>query len=271
MKTCKQCRTEKPGKDFYSHSGARDGLRGECKECTSARRGYTPRSQKPPKKVCKIDGCERLEEGVRHGICKSHMQRIRNGGWDSLYCLFCGSVRPLRGRCGCLVCRAAGCWSPVHQRGLCKAHYMRLYRSGAKFDEVPRCDCGQNARSRNSKYCIECRVKKTKEIALAKENRRRTQVTPAPRKDYSMTELTALDSVCYLCRGGFNNDASVDHILPLSRGGVDRFVNVALAHKRCNSKKNAKFIWELGSVFPNAKVPIGRECRRSFSSTVSGP
>jgi 5-methylcytosine-specific restriction endonuclease McrA len=34
-------------------------------------------------------------------------------------------------------------------------------------------------------------------------------------------------------------DASMDHLVPLSKGGDHSWANVALAHRSCNSKRGA--------------------------------
>lgn len=66
----------------------------------------------------------------------------------------------------------------------------------------------------------------------------------------SLTELFKRDrGTCQLCgtavfrmkKGVFNrNDATVDHIVPLSRGGLHKWGNVQLTCRGCNVKKNAK-------------------------------
>lgn len=42
--------------------------------------------------------------------------------------------------------------------------------------------------------------------------------------------------VCRLCGGSIDHmrDVTVDHIVPVSRGGTDRLDNLQLAHERCN-------------------------------------
>lgn len=45
---------------------------------------------------------------------------------------------------------------------------------------------------------------------------------------------------CHICKGKVAVDeASVDHLIPLSKGGDHSWENVALAHKRCNSRRGA--------------------------------
>jgi len=46
---------------------------------------------------------------------------------------------------------------------------------------------------------------------------------------------------CYLClkKIQFGRD-SIDHKMPLSRGGTNEYKNLAVAHRKCNSRKGAK-------------------------------
>ncbi|MCL5029153.1 MAG: DUF262 domain-containing protein, partial [Bacteroidetes bacterium] len=50
--------------------------------------------------------------------------------------------------------------------------------------------------------------------------------------------------ICPLCNGSIfiNDDIEVDHILPLGKGGRDRFLNLQVTHKDCNRKKGTKII-----------------------------
>jgi 5-methylcytosine-specific restriction endonuclease McrA len=52
--------------------------------------------------------------------------------------------------------------------------------------------------------------------------------------------------ICQLCLGPVNPAsthpkwrASLDHILPMSRGGTHTYANLQLAHVSCNSRKHA--------------------------------
>lgn len=45
---------------------------------------------------------------------------------------------------------------------------------------------------------------------------------------------------CAICRGKVTRaDWSLDHVVPLSKGGPHTYANVVLAHRRCNSKRGA--------------------------------
>lgn len=107
----------------------------------------------------------------------------------------------------------------------------------------------------NRKYCSkDCRLKANNS---AKEVRRRAKVNAVLiDKDISVSGLYKRDKgVCYLCggrcdlndyqirRGTFiagDSYPSIDHVVPLAKGGVHAWDNVKLAHRRCNYLKRDK-------------------------------
>jgi 5-methylcytosine-specific restriction endonuclease McrA len=57
--------------------------------------------------------------------------------------------------------------------------------------------------------------------------------------------------ICHLCLGHVEPaDISIDHIIPLARGGPHRYENLAVSHWDCNHRKNARFI-------PSRRYPNG--------------
>ena len=45
---------------------------------------------------------------------------------------------------------------------------------------------------------------------------------------------------CALCRGKvIRENWSLDHVVPLSKGGAHTYANVVLAHRSCNSRRGA--------------------------------
>lgn len=106
-----------------------------------------------------------------------------------------------------------------------------------------------------NKYCCstECGNKRNNHI---KEVRRREAIKDAMvDKDITLYELYRRDSgVCYICGGECdwndkqerngtiitgNSYPSIDHVIPLAKGGLHSWDNVRLAHRQCNSKKAA--------------------------------
>jgi len=50
---------------------------------------------------------------------------------------------------------------------------------------------------------------------------------------------------CYLCfKPIIDNDDSLEHLIPVSRGGGNEYDNLAVAHRGCNSKKHTKTLDE---------------------------
>lgn len=71
-----------------------------------------------------------------------------------------------------------------------------------------------------------------------------------------------LSRVCWLCGHWIPEDVplnhpleyTVDHIDPRSRGGPPTMENTRPAHRRCNSRKGAKTIAELGQTMPTSRA-----------------
>lgn len=85
------------------------------------------------------------------------------------------------------------------------------------------------------------------------EQRRTIAATKRARRRGARTEKVSPDVVykrdgyiCGLCGEPVaKSDASLDHIIPISRGGEHSYRNVQTAHRRCNSKKGAKIGGEI--------------------------
>lgn len=53
-------------------------------------------------------------------------------------------------------------------------------------------------------------------------------------------------SICYLCNATVDDDEiELDHVVPLSRGGVHTADNLRVTHRRCNRAKCAKLLSEM--------------------------
>ena len=115
-------------------------------------------------------------------------------------------------------CSEVGCDSPVIAKGLCGSHYSTVWRS-ENLD-----------RSRDNRRARKARVRDAfVEPVLA-------------------SEVFERDGwICGLCSAPIPRDAvwpdllspSVDHIVPLSRGGEHSMANVQASHLSCNSRKQA--------------------------------
>ena len=52
--------------------------------------------------------------------------------------------------------------------------------------------------------------------------------------------ITKFGAVCQICKNPFKSmkDITFDHIIPVSKGGLDELDNYQLAHSNCNQTKN---------------------------------
>lgn len=111
------------------------------------------------------------------------------------------------------------------------------------------CECGE-AISIHSKRCKEC----NKRIYNATHEHKRRMLTKQQLvdKDISLKKLSERDgNVCWTCGQKVNWEdkkevkgivicgedyPSIDHIIPLSKGGEHSWQNIKLCHRRCNTK-----------------------------------
>lgn len=152
--------------------------------------------------------------------------------------------------------------------GVCrKGYYKQMRRFGVPYESpLPVCACGKLASrdpyslsSRNvgkHSVCLECRKQVLRLRDLGRGNSktvlRRQRVREGEK--ISVKSLVARDGfacqICFLSMkwvGALSGDTrSIDHIVPISKGGQHTHDNVRLVHLRCNCKKGSKMISELG-------------------------
>lgn len=146
------------------------------------------------------------------------------------------------------LCAMPECGKPYLARGYCRYHYDIT------------CAERRSAQSKAWKHANADRVRARNLIRynsdpayreLVKDRaRRRRQVAPTGRKARRL-RIAARDSwLCALCGRPVDPElrwpdplsASLDHVVPVSRGGSDEDDNVQLAHQRCNNRKYNKLL-----------------------------
>jgi hypothetical protein len=88
-----------------------------------------------------------------------------------------------------------------------------------------------------TKYCSKrCAVRFNKRV------RKHRLRTTGPHEVFSLLEIADRDGWrCHLCREMVpKEEATLDHLVPVVAGGLHLRVNVAIAHHRCNSRRNAR-------------------------------
>jgi 5-methylcytosine-specific restriction endonuclease McrA len=99
----------------------------------------------------------------------------------------------------------------------------------------------------------------------------------ADMKRFFKVSLWDRSHTCKGCRKEIASfeDASLDHIIPRSKGGRTRLVNLQLMHRGCNSKKSSQITTRLSrSKFMKALQPAdslrGQKTRREMGMSVNG-
>lgn len=111
---------------------------------------------------------------------------------------------------------------------------------------------------------------------VSEQNRRRSAIRRAAHK-VSLSPLTVaqktaqfalFDNTCAYC--GIADRLSVDHILPLSHGGLDELKNVVPACPTCNSSKSARPVEEWYRQQPFFSEARWRKIQRHCPAAVAG-
>ena len=158
-------------------------------------------------------------------------------------------------------------WSRLKSRTT--KYWKKNTRTGRKRGEFIACPSAA-AYQRHRKAGEDCAACRAAFAAYMRKNRRRPSVVRASRNGrrvrrarlksvridrYSREAVWERDSgLCHLCNlptpppNGYDQPApkmqpesfTVDHVIPISKGGADAFDNVRTAHFICNTRKSAK-------------------------------
>ncbi len=213
---------------------------------------------------CKVEGCGlELVPPYGRGMCSLHYKRFMKHG-DVHY------ERPLI--VGVAECSIDGCAVVIRAKGLCATHYSRLRRQGDPLHRMrgevvngkricagceidkPLSEWGE--RKAPGGYCFDCAAAKRRDRWAAGlvdvEKNWQWQATRRARKREqfveSFTRLEIYDRdgwMCGICgedipRGAARPSplsASVDHIIPISKGGAHSRANAQASHFRCDLQK----------------------------------
>lgn len=135
-------------------------------------------------------------------------------------------------------------WGSIRRR-YCSTKCHRAFRQEPTYDGT--CFvCGKLfSRRMGAKFCSKaCNSNHYGRI-------RRIRMTTSVATPVSFAEIFNRDlGICWICKkrvdrskkAPHSKSPSLDHVIPLSKGGVEHYDNVALAHFGCNSAKNAKVL-----------------------------
>lgn len=181
---------------------------------------------------CTALGCEmRAKSG---GYCPRHKQRFDKYG--SPYITASGGRRS--GQSFVRVCRVMNCAKWAHTRGYCAMHEQRLrYRGSLEKPDrtVIQCFWPGCSETQTAQYCRKHRKHKSTQA-------RRARKKSAPTICYTPEQLADKfrywGNKCWMCGSEYE---SIDHVIPLSKGGYDCLANLRPACRSCNSRKHNKW------------------------------
>lgn len=215
-KKCNGCGLEKPLDSFYLKWKSGSQRESRCKQCKIAAR--MKRTARP----CR--DCGAPCHGKRCQSC-----HFVSNGWH-----------PKRGTCS-----EAGCEGMVAQGGVCWKHYDRRRR----MVERPCVVCGSlvwsKPDSKRATVCPDSACKKANHRAHLSARRRGMLVRSVGPRVVPEVVFERDNFRCHRCgvrcvrSGGVYSDRypTLDHLVPLSRGGEHSLVNVACCCRRCNMTK----------------------------------
>lgn len=122
-----------------------------------------------------------------------------------------------------------------HQKNKSKrAEYGALYRDKNKETLYER---GVKWRANNKEYGETYRKSNRDKYLIYRENRRAREQTGKLSKGIVVYLYGVQRGLCGCCGTELTNDYQIDHIVPLSRGGLNIDSNVQLTHPVCNRRK----------------------------------
>lgn len=195
--------------------------------------------------VCEFENCS--GEAVIAGLCSNHYKQKQKYGAPG---------RKLFDNSG--ECSVDGCKKQACSKGMCRIHYYRVTKNG---------DPNKTLKTRNEGFCKICGLKTAikrgmcrgcyqtwaySNIETYRESGNNTQrQRKAAKKNVDSEKYTTKQvydknkGVCALCGGEINfelkfphpDSFTIDHTIPLSKGGSNNFNNIMPAHYSCNRKK----------------------------------
>ena len=207
-------------------------------------------------RCCSVEGCARPFSA--RGFCRGHYSRFRRTGDP-------GSAQIVTRRVNDSGCEVRDCPRMSKKGGLCTLHYQRKAKYGSATKTAHRdvsnltvrhcglCGVDISEKKSNAQYCS--RVCKT-----AASERRRYQDGRAQVKDHARRDrikaggyaflpgdwlkvLHRQRNACFYCGGG-GGTLTMDHVVPLSKGGHHSVGNVVAACWPCNSSKRDMLLSE---------------------------
>lgn len=190
--------------------------------------------------ICEVEGCGKKPHSKYRSLCRMHYFRLRRGSRLGLKaprraCAHCGGQLS---RNQSRFCSERCSWR--HHQNV--ASVRKCVVCGNQFDFY-------GTSNTCSEICSRSLIRHHKQVRRALETN-----SARPREIFFDREIFIRDKfICQICFKPVNpfvchpvpEAATIDHRVPLSRGGLHTRANVQTAHSSCNLKKRTKFMHEL--------------------------
>lgn len=225
MKTCNFCKRDLPVTEYWKRAASGDGLSNKCKECT---RAYW---QTDKGRALKMIHDRRLR-------AKRRAERERMFGADRR-CQICATELPVTARSNARYC-SKRCQDAAYYR----RHTEKIRQQAIEWRE----NNSDRARE-NARLWKENNREHARKLSRDYQHRRRARIVGRLFEEFDREEVFERDGwVCGICGNPVERaDASLDHIIPIARGGEHSRQNCQLAHLNCNKAKGARLPEELAA------------------------
>lgn len=210
------------------------------------RRGEIQNVIKPKAGTCEVEGC--TTKVYADGKCSKHYRQIQRKNVEQH-------------------CTVEGCGAPHLALGYCRKHYQQFQKYGAsltpapkpkkekpvkvrkRFQKIRECaECGEVRKIHGYHLCQSCYRRSKSFERRNYEHVRRTKIRSTATKFTKQQVLDKTNGCCGICGEPIDltlkhpdkNSFSIDHIVPVSKGGVHTLGNVQAAHLLCNCLKQTK-------------------------------
>lgn len=141
-------------------------------------------------------------------------------------------------------------WAAANPEKRAAIYKRSRQKHAAKIQESRRV---YNALHREERGAYVVRYRETEAgrlVAVAASQRRRARKHAAGTVSREDIRRILSASHCHICGKRFtkSSPATLDHVIPLSKGGKHEVTNLAAAHKSCNSRKRARLEDEIGQI-----------------------
>lgn len=220
MKFCRDCSTEKEECDFHKDRKQKDGLNIYCKECNQRRvKVWRENNREKYLQDCKNRYLENKEVfSLKSAVYRSeNKEEIRRR--DEKY--------------------------RIENRDKKNAQ-QKIYRSHnkdviAERNRKYKLENPDKIKQKNRSY-VERNPEKAKMWAVNNQHKRRSYKKSTLKSSELKEWVISQSKVCLYCRCDCEQNFHIDHIIPLSKGGLHEIHNLAISCEWCNCHKSNKSV-----------------------------